>query len=74
MQLIEYNAVDVEAVFGIGLRRQHLVEAVGRGIDDALGSRQNLYSTIQRRTHTHHVGSNIEYDTCLLAVSDTPII
>ena len=44
MQLIEYNAVDVEAVFGIGLCRQHLVEAVGRGIDDALGSRQNLYS------------------------------
>ena len=69
MQLVEHHTVDIEAVLGICLRRQHLIEAVGGLIDDSLLGGQDFHSLIERRTHTHHVGGHVENNGRLLAVS-----
>ena len=36
VQLVKHHAVDVEAMLGIRLRRKHLVEGIGRRVDDPL--------------------------------------
>ena len=73
VQLIKYHTVDIEAVLTVCLCRQHLIEAVGRLVDDTLLGGQNFYTAIQRRTHTHHISSHVKNDGCLLAVSCTAI-
>ena len=69
VQLIKNDTVDIEAVLGIGLSGQHLIEAVGRCVDDTLLGSEYLYAPVQRRTHTHHIGGNVKNDGRLLAVS-----
>ena len=69
VQLIKNDAVDIEAVLGVGLSGQHLIEAVGRLVDDTLLGSEYLHAPVQRRTHTHHIGGNIKNDGRLLAVS-----
>ena len=44
VQLIEHDTVDVEAMLGVGLCRQHLIEAVRRRIDDPLLGGQYLHA------------------------------
>ncbi len=73
VQFVEDDPMDVEPVFGVGLCAQHLVEAVGRQVHDALGGGENLHASIQRGTHAHHVRCHFEYDRCLLPVGCTPV-
>ena len=68
VQLVEDYAVDVEAVLGIRFRRQHLVEAVRRRVNDALLRGENLHALAERRAHSHHISSHLEYNAGLLAV------
>ena len=73
VQLIEDDAMNIEAVLGIGLRRQHLIKAVRRRIDDPLLGGQNLHPLGKRRTHPHHIRCHIKNDGGLLAVSSAAI-
>jgi hypothetical protein len=73
MQFVEHNTVNVESVLAIGLRRQYLVEGIGRQIHDALGRSQNLYPLVECRTHTNHVCRDIKDDAGLLPIRCTAI-
>ncbi|MPN04534.1 hypothetical protein SDC9_151775 [bioreactor metagenome] len=73
VQFVEDHPMDIEPVLGVGLGGEHLVEAVGRQVHDALGSGEDLHAPIQRGTHAHHVGGHLEYDRCLLAVGCAPV-
>ena len=73
VQLVEHDAVDVEAMLRVGLRRQHLVEAVGGLVDDPLLGSENLHAPGERRAHPHHVGGYVEYDGSLLAVGSAAV-
>ena len=73
VQLVEHDAVDVEAMLRVGLRRQHLVEAVGGLVDDPLLGSEDLHAARERRTHSHHVSGHVEYDGGLLAVGSAAI-
>ena len=57
----------------VGLRRQHLVEAVGGLVDDPLLGSEDLHAARERRTHSHHVSGHVEYDGGLLAVGSAAI-
>lgn len=65
--------MNVEAVLGVGLSGKYLIEAIGRLVNDTLLGSQYLYSPVERRTHTHHIGGHIKYDGRLLAVSCTAV-
>ena len=43
VQLVEHHTGDVEPVLGVRLSEEHLVEAVGRLVDDALLGGQDLH-------------------------------
>jgi len=73
VQLVEDHPVDVESVLGVGLGAQHLVEAVGRLVHDALGGREDLHAPVQRGAHAHHVGRHLEDDGGLLAVGGASV-
>ena len=73
MQLIKNHAVDVEAMLGVGLSREHLVEAVGWMVDDALLRSKDLDPLGERRTHLHHIRRYLENDRRLLAVGSAAI-
>ena len=73
MQLIENNSADIESVLGVGFRRQHLIKAVCRLINDAFGSGQNFDALVQGRAHPYHVGGNIKNDGGLLSVGGTAV-
>ena len=73
VQLIKNHAVDVEAVLGVGLRREHLVEAVGGMVDNALLGCEDLDTLGERRTHLHHIRRHLKNDGCLLAVCSAAI-
>ena len=73
VQFVEHDAVDVEAMLRVGLRRQHLVEAVGGLVDDPLLGSEDLHAARERRTHSHHVSGHVEYDGGLLAVGSAAI-
>ena len=57
----------------VGLRRQHLVEAVGGLVDDPLLGSEDLHAARERRTHSHHVSGYVEYDGGLLAVGSAAV-
>ena len=73
VQLVEDDPVDVEAVLGVGLRRQHLVEGICRQVDDPLRRGEYLASPVERRAHPHHVGGHLEDDRGLLPVGGAPV-
>ena len=73
VQLIEYHTVDVKAVLTVGLSGEHLIEAVGRLIDDPFLGGQYFDATIKRRTHSHHIRSNIKNDGGLLSVGSAAV-
>lgn len=73
MQLIKNHAVDVEAMLGVGLSREHLVEAVGGMVNDALLGREDLDPLGERRTHLHHIRRYLKNNGCLLAVGSAAI-
>jgi hypothetical protein len=73
VKLVKHNAVNIKPVFGIGLSREYLIEAVGRLVNNTLLGSQYFHSFIQRRTHTHHICSNIKNNRCLLAVSGASV-
>ena len=60
-------------MLGIRLSRQHLIKAVSRCIYNTLGCGKYLHSFIECRTHTHHIGSDLEYDRRLLTVGRTAV-
>ena len=68
VQLVKHHAVDIEPVLRVRLCGQHLVETVRWQVHDPLRSRQDLDPAVQRRTHTDHVRSDLEYDRSLLAI------
>ena len=73
VQLVEDHAVDVEAVLGVGLGGEHLIEAVRRLVDDPLLGGQYLDTPVQRRAHPYHVSSHVEDDGGLLAVGGAAV-
>ena len=73
VQLIKNHAVDVEAMLGVGLSREHLVEAVGGMVNDALLGREDLDPLGERRTHLHHIRRYLKNNGCLLAVGSAAI-
>ena len=73
MQLIEYHAVDIKAVLTVGLSGEHLIEAVGRLIDDPFLGGQYFDATIKRRAHSHHIRSNIKNDGGLLSICSAAV-
>ena len=73
MKLIEHHAVDVEAVLGISLGRQDLVETVGGSIHHPLLGCEDFHPLIECRTHPHHIGGNLKDNACLLTICRTSI-
>lgn len=73
MKLIEHHAVNVEAVLGVSLGGEDLVEAVGREINHALGGGEELHPLAQGRTHPDHICRYLEHDGGLLAVSGAAV-
>ena len=60
-------------MLGVGFRRQHLIEAVGWLINDALGSGQDFDALVQGRTHPYHIGGDVKNDGGLLSVGGTAV-
>ena len=73
VQLVEDYAVDVEAVLRICFRRQHLVEAVRRRVNDPLLGGENLHALAERRAHSHHISGHLKHDAGLLAVGGAAV-
>ena len=73
VQLIEYNAVGVEAVLVADISGKHLVDTARGQIDKPLLGIQDFYSLCQSRTHTNHISSHIENDGCLLTVGSAAV-
>ena len=73
VQLVKNHAMDVEAMLGVGLRREHLVEAVGWMVDNALLRSKDLDPLGERRTHLHHIRRHLKNDGRLLAVGGAAI-
>ena len=73
VQLVKDHAVYVEAVLGVSLRRQHLVEAVGGLKDHPLLRCEDFHPLIEGRAHPHHVCSHLENNGGLLAVGGTAV-
>ena len=73
MKLVKDDSVDIEAVFGIGLCRQHLIKAVGRGEKDTLLGSQYLAPLVEGRTHADHICGNVEDDCGLASVCGTAV-
>ena len=59
----------VKAMLITDVRRQHLVDTARWLIDQPLLGIQYLNPLCQRRTHTNHIGGNIENDGSLLSIS-----
>ena len=73
VQLVKDNPVDVESVLAVRFRRKHLIEGVGRRVDDAFGRGEDFDSLGESWTHPHHIRSHIEHDPGLLAVGGTAV-
>lgn len=73
VQLVENNTVNIEALLAVRLGGKHLIEAVGRHIHDVLLRGQDFDALVQRRTHPHHIGSDIKHDCRLLPISSTAV-
>ena len=73
VQLVENNAVSVEAVLVRHIRRQNLVGTVGRFVDELLLRLQYLHALGQRRTEPHHVHRHVKYDLRLVAVGGAAV-
>lgn len=73
VQLIEHDSVNIEAVLAVCLGGKHLIEGIGRDVHDALLRGQDFHSLVQRRTHPHHVGSDIKNDSSLLTVGSAAV-
>ena len=73
MQLIKDNRMDIQAVLGICLSRQHLIEAVGRFIYKPFHGHDRLDPFLQCRTLVYHIHRNIKYDGSLLPVGSTAV-
>ena len=73
VQLIKYHAVDIKAVLTVGLSGEHLIEAVGRLIDDPFLGGQYFDAPIKRRAHPYHIRSNIKNDGGLLSICSATV-
>ena len=68
VQLIEHDAMYVEAVLRIALCRQHLIEAVERRVHQPLLGEHRLDPLLQRRALFHHLAGDVENNGRLLPV------
>ncbi|GFI30218.1 hypothetical protein IMSAGC013_01606 [Lachnospiraceae bacterium] len=73
VQLVKNNRMDIQPVFRISLRRQHLVKTVGRLIHQPLHRHHRLDPPLQRRALLHHVHRHIKHNRSLLPVRSAPI-
>jgi len=73
VQFIENNPVGVETVLVADISGKHLVDTARWLINEPFLGIQYLYSFGECGTHTHHVGSYIENDGCLLPVGCTAV-
>ena len=73
VQLIEYNAVGIEAVLVRNVCRQNLIFALGRQILNGLLGFGDFHPFFQSRTEANHVHGNIKDDFCLIAVGGTAV-
>ena len=73
VQLIKYNTVGVEAVLVSNICGKHLVDTACGQINQTLLGIKDFDPLCQSRTHTHHVGSYIKNDGCLLSVSGAAV-
>ena len=73
MQLIKYHTVYIKAMLTVGFSGENLIEAVSRLVDDTFLRGQYFNAPIQRRTHFHHIRSDIEDDGGLLPISSTSV-
>ena len=73
VEFVKYHAMGIEAVLVAHISGQHLVDAPGGLVDNALLGVENFDSLIQRRAHPHHIRSHIEHDGRLLAVSGASV-
>ena len=68
VQLIEDDAVGVEAVLVGDVRRKHLIRGVRRLIHELLLRLQNLHPFGERRTELYHIDRHVKDDLRLIAV------
>lgn len=73
MQLIEDHAVSIEAVLIRHIRREHLIKAAGRLIDDALFGVEDFHPLRERRAHADHIGGDIENDGRLIVIGGAAV-
>ena len=73
VQFIENNTVGIETVLVANISGKHLVDTARRLIDEPFLGVQDFDTLGECRTHTHHIGGNIENNGCLLSVSSTAI-
>ena len=73
VELVKYHAMGIEAVLVSHISGQHLIDAPGGLVDDALLGVENFDSLIKGGTHPHHIRSHIEHDGRLLAVSGASV-
>ena len=65
--------MDVEAVLGVGFRRQHLVKAVCGCIYNALCGRKDLNAPAQSGRHTDHIRRDVKDNAGLLTVGGAAV-
>ena len=73
VQFVKNNAVGVEAVLVGDVCGKHLIEAVGRFVDELLLRIEDLHSLRQRRAETHHIDCDVKDDLRLVAVRGTSV-
>jgi hypothetical protein len=73
VQLIEDNAVGIEAVLVCHIGGQHLVEAVRRQVFEPLLRFEYLHALAECRAEPHHIDCHVKDDLGLIAVSGAAV-
>ena len=73
VEFVKYHAMGVEAVLVAHISGQHLIDAPGGLVDDALLGVEDLDPFGKCRAHPNHIRCYIEHDGCLLPVGGTAI-
>ena len=73
MKFIEYHAVDVQSMFGVGFSRKHLIKTAERLIDQPLLRNHRLNALLERRALLHHAAGHVKDDAGLLPVRDAAV-
>ena len=68
MQLIKYHTMNIEAMLGICLSGENLIEAVGGLKDHPLLRCKDFHPLVKCGAHPYHIGGNLKNYTGLLAV------